>query len=118
MLKIVTDDTDRYDLAGSLDELVAAGALRMLMAGLEIEVADYVERHQGLVDEAGRRVVVRNGRAAERTLVTGAGALKVRAPRVHDRREGLGSRRTFCPAMRAGLRRSLTCCRCCICGAS
>ncbi len=86
MLKIVTDDTDRYDLAGSLDELVAAGALRMLMAGLEIEVADCIERHQELVDEAGRRVVVRNGRAAERTLVTGAGALKVRAPRVHDRR--------------------------------
>ncbi len=57
MLKMVTDDTDRYDLAGSLDELVAAGALRMLMAGLEIEVADYIERHQELVDEAGRRVV-------------------------------------------------------------
>jgi hypothetical protein len=35
-------------------------------------------------------VVVRNGRAAERTLVTGAGALKVRASRVHDRREGFG----------------------------
>ena len=30
---------------------------------------------------------MRNGNAAERTLVTGAGALKVRAPRVHDRRE-------------------------------
>jgi hypothetical protein len=52
MLKVDADDTDRDDLAGSLDELVAAGALRMLMAGLEIEVADYIERHQQLVDEA------------------------------------------------------------------
>jgi transposase-like protein len=88
MLKIVPDDTDLDDLAGSLDELVAAGARRMLMAGLETEVADYIERHAELVDEAGRRLVVRNGKAAERSLVTGAGALKVRAPRVNDRRDG------------------------------
>ena len=33
-------------------------------------------------------LVVRNGKAAERTLLTGAGALRVRAPRVNDRREG------------------------------
>jgi transposase-like protein len=88
MLKIVTDDADRDDLAATLDELVAEGACRMLMAGLEVEVADYIERHQQLVDAEGYRLVVRNGKAAERTLVTGAGALKVRAPRVHDRREG------------------------------
>lgn len=88
MLKIVIDDVDRDDLTSMLDELVAAGALRMLMAGLEVEVDDYIDRHRGLVDESGHRLVVRNGRAGERTLVTGAGALKIRAPRVHDRREG------------------------------
>jgi transposase-like protein len=60
----------------------------MLVAGLEAEVADYIERHQQIVDEAGHRLVVRNGRAAERSLVTGAGTLKVQAPRVNDRREG------------------------------
>ena len=32
--------------------------------------------------------MVRNGKAPERTLVTGAGALKVQAPRVDDRRDG------------------------------
>lgn len=90
MLKIVPDAADRVDLASSLDELVAEGARRMLMAGLEIEVAEYIERHQELVDEAGHRLVVRNGRAAERSLVTGAGELKISAPRVHDRREGFG----------------------------
>ena len=88
MLKMVTDEVDRVDLTLMLDELVAEGALRMLMAGLEIEVADHIERHRQLVDVVGHRLVVRNGKAAERTLVTGAGALKVRAPRVHDRREG------------------------------
>jgi len=88
MLKIVTDDVDRDDLSSLLDELVTAGAQRMLMAALDAEVADYVARHVGEVDESGHRLVVRNGRAAERTLVTGAGALKVEAPRVHDKREG------------------------------
>ena len=88
MLKIVADDTDPDDLSATLDDLVSERARRMLMAGLEAEVADYIERHEGLVDEAGRRLVVRNGKAAERTLVAGAGALRVRAPRVHDRRDG------------------------------
>ena len=90
MLKIVTDDAERDDLASSLDELVAEGARRMLIAGLETEVADYVARHAELVDDAGHRLVVRNGRAEERSLVTGAGALKIRAPRINDRREGFG----------------------------
>lgn len=88
MLKIVTDDGDRDDLAGMLDELVTEGARQMLMAALEAEVAEYVARHQQLVDDQGRRLVVRNGRAKERTLVTAAGGLKIRAPRVHDKREG------------------------------
>ena len=88
MLKIVTDGADRVDLTSMLDELVAEGALRMLLAGLETEVADHIERHRQLVDAAGHRLVVRNGKAAERTLVTGAGALKLEAPRVDDRREG------------------------------
>ena len=87
-MKIVTDDADRDDLSSSLDELVAEGALRMLIAGLETEIADYIERHELLVDEAGHRLVVRNGRAGERSLVTGAGELKIRAPRVNDRRDG------------------------------
>lgn len=89
MLKIVTDDVDRVDLSLLLDELVTEGARRMLLAALEAEVAEYVDRHQEMVDTvSGHRLVVRNGRAGERTLVTAAGGLKVRAPRVHDRREG------------------------------
>jgi len=86
-LKIVTDGLDRESVS-PLDELVAEGARRMLAAALEAEVADYVDRYACEVDEGGHRLVVRNGKAAERSLVTGAGALKVQAPRVDDRREG------------------------------
>lgn len=98
MLKIVADDVDRDDLTASvLDELVAEGARRMLVAALEAEVADYIDRHCELVDESGHRLVVRNGKAEERTLLTGAGGLKVRAPRVHDRREGHGFSSSILP---------------------
>jgi putative transposase len=40
----------------------------------------------GEIDEHGHRLVVRNGHAQARSLVTGAGAVPVRAPRVDDRR--------------------------------
>jgi transposase-like protein len=60
----------------------------MLLSALEAEVEDYVKRHAEQVDEEGRRLVVRNGRMPERTVLTGAGGLAVAQPRVHDRREG------------------------------
>jgi hypothetical protein len=42
------------------------------LSALDAKVADYVNGHVGEVDEAGYRLVVRNGKAPERTLVTGA----------------------------------------------
>ena len=69
-----------------LDQLLHQGARQMLMTTVEAEVAAYIEAHQHEVDEQGRRLVVRNGRAQERTLVSGIGPIKIRAPRVNDRR--------------------------------
>ena len=69
-----------------LDQLLHQGARQMLMTTVEAEVAAYLEAHQHEVDEQGRRLVVRNGRAQERTLVSGVGPIKIRAPRVNDRR--------------------------------
>ena len=58
----------------------------MLVKAVEAEVTAYIQAHQHEVDEDGRRLVVRNGHARERTLVSGAGQLKIQAPRVDDRR--------------------------------
>jgi transposase-like protein len=69
-----------------LDETLREGARQMLLRAIGAEVADYVERHQQEVDQDGRRLVVRNGYARERSLVTGVGTLRVKAPRVEDRR--------------------------------
>ena len=69
----------------------------MLAAALEAEVAAYVAGYVDQLDERGRRLVVRNGHAEERQLLTSAGAVTVRAPRVNDRRvdEVTGQRRRF-----------------------
>src|SRR3954469_3229072 len=74
------------DAALSLDELAREGARRMIAAALEVEVADYVERFADQVDEDGRRLVVRNGRARERKLTVGSGTVPICAPRVNDKR--------------------------------
>ena len=79
-------ETNHTEIALSLDELVRAGAQRMLKAALEAEVEAYIQQHTHLRDENGHALVVRNGKAQERTLQSGAGSLAIKAPRVHDRR--------------------------------
>jgi putative transposase len=87
---------------GSLiDEIVREGARRMLAAALEAEVAAYIAAHAGELDEQGRRLVVRNGRAVPRQVLTAAGAVEVRAPRVNDKRveEATGERQRYSSAI-------------------
>jgi putative transposase len=97
MLRVHVDAAADAELESTLDELVAEGARRMLAAALEAEVDAYVS---SLIDERGgdgKRLVVRNGHAVPRSLVTGAGPIEVRAPRVNDRRvdEVTGERHRF-----------------------
>ena len=68
-----------------LDEIVKQGAKRMLEQALEIEVDSFLGRHQYILDPQGRRLVVRNGYANERKIITGAGQLDIQTPRVDDR---------------------------------
>ena len=49
------------------------GARRMLTQAIEAEVEAFLTTHAGLVDEQGRRRLVRNGHAPERRLQTGIG---------------------------------------------
>ena len=60
----------------------------MLQTAVENEVAEYVGRHVHMLDPGGKRLVVRNGHLPERDLVTGLGPVRIRQPRVHDRRPG------------------------------
>src|SRR3954465_12517788 len=87
---------------GSLiDEIVRDGAGRMLAAALEAEVAAYVAADTDQVDEQGRRLVVRNGHARPRQVLTAAGAVEVVTPRVNDKRvDEAGERRRLSSALR------------------
>jgi transposase-like protein len=101
MLRVLVDEAADAELSVTLDELVAEGARRMLAAALEAEVDAYVRALANERDDGGRRLVVRNGHAERRSLVTGAGPLEVRAPRVNDRRtdEVTGERKRFCSSI-------------------
>ncbi|HMQ39451.1 MAG TPA: IS256 family transposase [Micropruina sp.] len=102
MLKLVHDasgdDTTGVSL---LDEIVRDGARKMLAAALQAEVAAYIAQFTDEVDEAGHRMVVRNGYHAPRQVTTAAGAVEVRQPRVNDRRtnEVTGERERFASAI-------------------
>lgn len=72
----------------SLDELARVGARRMIAEALQLEADEYVAHLRHLRDERGHAQVVHNGRAQERTLTLGVGAISLRAPRVEDRRPG------------------------------
>ena len=69
-----------------LTDLLRRGAQQLLAQAIEAEVADWIDRHQGCRDAAGRRQVVRNGHLPQRTITTGVGPVPVQQPRVHDRR--------------------------------
>jgi hypothetical protein len=85
MLKAVENEALREARGelSELDEIARAGARRMLMAALETEAADYVERHRHERDAEGRALVVHNGRSQGRKLTLRAGRVVLKAPRVN-----------------------------------
>jgi len=89
MLRIVpSESAEQYALRVDLDALVREGARRMLLTALRAEVDEYLAQHADERDEVGHAVVVRNGVAEPRKVITAAGELEIQAPRVRDRRDG------------------------------
>ncbi len=96
MLKVVETSHQDEVPVPALEEIARDGARRMLMTALDAEVAEYVDAHHDERDENGYALVVRNGRAKARTVVTGSGTIGVEAPRVNDRRvDDDGERQRF-----------------------
>lgn len=97
MLSGVTEDGTTE--SGSLiDEIVREGARGGCRpAALEAEVDQYTAELAGQRDEAGRRLMVRNGRHRPRAVTTAAGPTEVTVPRVNDKLvdETTGERQHF-----------------------
>ena len=77
---------DRISIDDPLTEVLRSGARRLLAEAIEAEVSGFIAEHADLVDEAGRRRVVRDGHRPEREIQTGIGAVFVCRPRLdHDK---------------------------------
>ena len=69
-----------------LEEVLRAGARRMLQAMIESEVNEFVKKYESQIDESGHRLVTRNGFREPRELMTGLGPIEIKQPRVDDRK--------------------------------
>src|SRR5260370_9139345 len=103
MLELITAKTEVPDEATAItatrEGVARGGAQRMIAAGLQIEVDEYVTRFRGERDGTGHARVVRNGTARPRPVTTGVGPLTIAAPRVNDRRVVAGVRQKFTSAI-------------------
>ena len=70
-----------------LTDILREGARKLLAQAIEAEVQDWIDSHARLVDEGGRRLVVRNGYSPKREIVTSLGPIAVQQPRVRDKRQ-------------------------------
>jgi transposase-like protein len=84
-----------------IDQIVREGAQRMLAEALQAEVEERIARFAEERDERGHRLVVRNGYHEPREVLTSAGAVEVRAPRINDKRvdPDTGERQRFSSAI-------------------
>jgi transposase-like protein len=84
----ITMDTrmeELLDARKALDLIARLGAQEMLQKALEVERAAFLERHADLRLEDGHQRIVGNGFHEPRTVLTGAGPLELKKPRVRDK---------------------------------
>ena len=86
MEKVRETETEVQGPGTVLEEIARRGARQMLASAMDEEVAAFLEQHAEKTDENGRRLVVRNGHMPERELITGIGPLRIKQPRVDDRK--------------------------------
>ena len=88
----------QFAIRDVLTEVLRTGAQQMLKEAIEREVADYIDDRKDIVDESGRRLVIRNGHLPEREIMTGLGPIAVSQPRVRDKRSS-EQREVFSPGV-------------------
>lgn len=69
----------------TLDELVKRGARQVIQQAIEAELSELLSSCSNVVTLHGKRAVVRNGYLPEREVLTAAGQIAVRVPKVRDR---------------------------------
>ena len=73
------------EVTDPLTELLRQGSRELIFHAVKIEFGAFLAEYEALLDDEGRRQVVRNGYLPEREIQTGIGPVSVRVPRVRDR---------------------------------
>lgn len=76
----------------SLGEIVREGAEKLVKMAVMAEFENFFSQYSHLTDQKGKQSVVRNGYHQERTVMTAAGNIRVKIPRLSDRRESKGKK--------------------------
>jgi putative transposase len=95
----VVEFREAFESQSTLDEIVREGARKMLQTAIEVEVDVFLLQHADRRDKGDRRLVVRNGSLPSRELLTGAGSLEVKQPRVRDKSPRSDDRVRFSPSV-------------------
>jgi len=74
-----------HEMGLTLDELVKRGARQVIQQAIESELAELLSSCSNIVTLQGKRAVVRNGFLPEREVLTAAGPIAVKVPKVRDR---------------------------------
>ncbi len=74
-----------HEMGLTLDELVKRGARQVIQQAIESELAELLSSCSNVVTLQGKRAVVRNGFLPEREVLTAAGPIAVKVPKVRDR---------------------------------
>lgn len=74
-----------HEMGLSLDELVKRGARQVIQQAIESELAELLSNCSNVLTLQGKQAVVRNGFLPEREVLTAAGPIAVKVPKVRDR---------------------------------
>ena len=95
----VVEFREAFEAAARWTRSSAKAPVRCSRRPSRAEVDDFVAQHADRRDEGGKRLVVRNGHLPSRELLTGAGPLQVKQPRVRDKRPESEDRVRFSPSV-------------------
>lgn len=74
-----------HEMGVTLDDLVRRGARQVIQQAIETELAELLVSCVNVRTLQGKQAVVRNGYLPQRELLTGAGPIAVKVPKVRDR---------------------------------
>ena len=68
-----------------LTVMLRQGARDLIHRAVQAEITEFLAEYQDVVDDQGRRSVVRNGYLPEREILTGIGPVEIQVPKTRDR---------------------------------